>query len=154
MARESSKQQEVPKLAKIDTDMIVLDPDFWFRKRYQEIGEAAGELPTVIEYINESLQRAMIATSEAKRDVDRIEAETYIRLRKDWSTVYAEKMTEKALEMAIAMDQTLADARHNLSVLKSYVSRLQNMQDNLRMKLDSMRTVEATRRKLLQDDPD
>lgn len=146
--------QEIPKLAPINGDIIALDPDYWFRKRYQEVGEAASELPTVVEYINESIQRAMIYTADAKADVERIEAETYTRLRKDWNTIYAEKMTEKALEMAIAMDQNLADAKHNFSVLKSYVSRLQNMQENLRMKLESMRSVEATRRKLMNDVPD
>jgi len=156
MGRETpnSKRQEIPKLAAINTEIMVLDPDYWFRKRYQEIGEASGELPTVIEYINESLQRSMIATSEAKNDVELLEAQTYMRLRQEWTSVYSEKMTEKSLEMAVAMDQTLADARHNYSVLKSYVSRLHNMQENLRVKLDSLRTVEATRRKLLVDDAD
>lgn len=156
MARQPTKkpEEQIPKLAALNTDLIVLDPDYWFRKRYMEIGDAASELPTVIEYINESLQRASIAAADAKIDVEKLEAETYTRLRQEWSTTYAEKMTEKALEMQINQDETLIQARHNFSVLKSYVSRLQNMQENLRLKLDSMRTVEATRRKLIQDDPE
>lgn len=145
---------ELPVLEKIENDIIVLNPEYFFKKRYEDVTEAANELPVVIEYINESLQRAAIAANDAKRDLAAMEAETYTALRQDWSTKFAEKMTEKALEMAVLQDKDLAEVARNYSVLKSYVSRLSNMQENLRMKLDMLRSVEATKRKLINDDPD
>lgn len=144
----------LPILEKIDNDIIVLDPEYFFKKRYEDVTEAAGELPVVIEYINESLQRASIAANDAKRDLASMEAETYTTLRQDWSNRFAEKMTEKALEMSVLQDKDLSEASRNYSVLKSYVSRLSNMQENLRMKLDMLRSVEATKRKLINDDPE
>jgi len=143
----------LPKLAKIINDIIELDPDYYFRKRYEDIVEAASNLPLVIEYINESLQRAAIAAANAKQDVQALEAETYSTLRQQWNDKFAEKMTEKALEMAIAQDENFSEASRNYSVLKSYVTRLSNMQENLRIKLDMLRSVEATKRKLIEDDP-
>ena len=144
---------KLPVLAKIVNDIIVLDPDFYFRKRYDDIKEASSELPLVIEYINESLQRAAIAAANAKQDVQAVEAETYSTLRQQWNEKFSEKMTEKALEMAVLQDENLSEVSRNYSVLKSYVTRLSNMQENLRGKLDMLRSVEATRRKLIEDEP-
>lgn len=149
-----SARPALPVLERIENDIIVLDPEYFFKKRYEDVTEAAGELPVVIEYINESLQRASIAANDAKRDLASLEAETYTGLRQEWSNRFAEKMTEKALEMAVLQDKDLAETARNYSVLKSYVSRLANMQENLRMKLDMLRSVEATKRKLINDDPE
>lgn len=153
-AKASPKTPELPELAKIVNAIIELDPDYYFRKRYDDIQQAASELPLVIEYINESLQRASIDTAEKKRDLQSLEAETYTRLRQEWPNLYAEKMTEKALEMAVLQDGDLSKASKSYSVLKSYVTRLANMQDNLRAKLDMLRSVEATRRRLIDDPGD
>jgi hypothetical protein len=148
-----AKGPKLPVLAEIINTIIDLNPDWYFRKRYDDIQEAASELPLVIEYINESLQRAAIAAADAKRDTDSFEGETYSRIRQEWTTKYSEKMTEKALEMAIIQDKDLNEAMKNYSVLKSYVVRLSNMQENLRAKLDMLRSVEATRRKTISDEP-
>jgi hypothetical protein len=153
-AKAPTPPPKLPVLQKIVNDIIELDPDYYFRKRYDDIKLAASELPVVIEYINESLQRAAISAAESKRDLQALEAETYTRLRQEWSTIYSEKMTEKALEMAVFQDQDLSEATKSYSVLKSYVSRLANMQDNLRAKLDMLRSVEATRRRLVDDPGD
>lgn len=144
---------ELPELAKIVNNIIDLDPDYYFRKRYEDIVEAASELPLVIEYINECLQRAACETARAKLDMEGLEADTFIDLRQRWSEIYAEKMTEKALDMAVLKNDSLAKSSQNYSVLKSYVTRLANMQENLRMKLEMMRSVEATKRKLINDSP-
>lgn len=154
VAKAKPQAPQLPVLAKIVNDIIELDPDYYFRKRYDDITQAASELPLVIEYINESLQRAAIETANKKRDLESLEAETYIRLRQDWPNLYAEKMTEKAIEMAVAQDKDLTIAHKEFYVLKSYVARLANMQDNLRAKLDMLRSVEATRRRLVDDPGD
>lgn len=150
----SKKPPVLPELQKIDNDLIVLEPDFYFRKRYEDIVEAASELPLVLEYINESLQRASIAAFSKKRELTVIEAETYMKTRQGWDTTYSDKMTEKAVEMAVAQNEDLNQAYEDYSVLKSYVNRLANMQENLRSKLDALRSVEATKRKMISDDPD
>jgi hypothetical protein len=143
-----------PVLAKLENDIIDLDPNYYFSKRYDDIVEAASELPLIIEYVNESLQRAACAASEAKRDLQTLEAETYGHFRREWANLFAEKMTEKALEMTVSQDKNILEATSNYSVLKSYVTRLANMQENLRIKLDLLRSIEATKRKLIDDGPD
>lgn len=152
-AKPVPEAPKLPELAKIINNIIELDPDYYFRKRYEDITDAASELPVVIEYINESLQRASIAASDSKRDLQSLEAETYTRFRQEWTQHFSEKMTEKALEMTVLQDKDLTEASRNYSVLKSYVTRLANMQDNLRSKLDMLRSVEATKRRLIEDDP-
>lgn len=154
VAKAKPTGPKLPVLAEIINDIIELNPDYYFRKRYDDIVEAASELPLVIEYINESLQRASIESANKKRDLEALEAETYIRLRQDWGNLYAEKMTEKAVEMAVSQDENLNKAYKEFSVLKSYVARLANMQENLRSKLDMLRSVEATRRRLVDDPRD
>ncbi len=134
-------------------NIIELDPDYYFKKRYEDIIQAASELPVVIEYINESLQRASINAMQAKWDIEALEGETYSTLRQEWTTRFAEKMTEDAVKHAVNMDEDLKKARNNYAVLKSYVGRLANMQENLRAKMDVLRSAEATRRKLISDDP-
>lgn len=134
-------------------NIIELDPDYYFKQRYDDIIKAASELPVVIEYINESLQRASINAMQAKWDIESLEGETYSKLRQEWPTRFAEKMTEDAVKHAVNMDEDLKKARNNYAVLKSYVGRLANMQENLRAKLDVLRSAEATRRKLISDDP-
>lgn len=153
-AKPVKTDPQLPELAKIDNDIIVINPQHWFCKRYEDIVEAAGELPVVLEYINESLQRAAIATAQSKRNLEELEAETYTAFRQGWNEKFAEKMTEKALEMAVLRDRTFAKASENFSVLKSYVGRLAHMQENLRAKLDMLRSVEATKRRTINDGPD
>jgi hypothetical protein len=152
-AKAPGKAPELPELAVIDNNLISLDVNYYFKKRYEDIVEASSELPVIIEYINESLQRASIASSDEKRYVETLEAEAYTRIRGDWTAHSSEKMTEKALEMAIAKDEDLTKAAANYSILRSYVSRLSNMQENLRSKLDMLRSVEATKRKMILDEP-
>jgi hypothetical protein len=144
---------KLPKLAEIVNDIIELDPDYYFSKRYEDVVEAASELPLVIEYINESLQRAAIAAADAKQKLSELEAEIFLDIRQRWNELYAEKLTEKSLDMAVLKNKDLSEASRNYSVLKSYVTRLSNMQENLRSKLDMLRTVEATKRKLIEDSP-
>ncbi len=148
-----SSEPELPVLAAIMNNIIDLDPDKWFKKRYDDIHQAASDLPVVLEYINESLQRASISAQQSKWDVEAMEAETYTHFRQEWATLFTDKMTETSLGMAVAQDKDLQKARNNYAVLKSYVTRLANMQENLRAKLDALRSVEATRRKLIDDDP-
>jgi hypothetical protein len=147
-------EPELPVLAAIMNNIIELDLNYYFHKRYDDIVKATSDLPVVIEYINESLQRASIEAMNAKWDVEAMEGETYMRLRQEWTSHYSEKMTEDALGHAVSMDEDLKKARNNYAVLKSYVGRLHNMQENLRSKLDALRSVEATRRKLIEDDPE
>ena len=156
-ARRSAASQRrdppLPVLEKIENNFLSLDINHYFSVEYNDIAKAVSELPIIIEYINEALQRAQIASMKAKWDIEALEAETYTRVRQSWAATYAEKMTENAVSMVVAQDPDLEKARNNYAVVKSFVSRLQNTQENLRTRLDCQRSVEATRRRLVMDDP-
>lgn len=153
-AREPKIDPKTPTLAAINNDEIQLDLDHWFKKQYSlDFGMAATELPCVLEEINDHIQKFSVATADAKRDAEWMAGGKRMKLRQDWSNLYADKMTESTLEAVLAQDQELYDAWHRHAVLKSYVVRLTETMENLRLKVQAMRSSEATRRKTIDDEP-
>ena len=151
---EPKLDPKTPVLAAIKTSELHLEPDHWFKKQYSlDFGLAATELPCVLEEINDHIQRFSIYASDAKRDCEWLRGQKLMKLRQEWSTLYADKMTETTVESVLAQDQELYDEYHRYVVLKSYVDRLRETMENLRLKLQSMRSSEATRRKTIDDDP-
>ena len=145
---------DVPVLDKIDNEIIQLDLDKWFKKSYAlDFGMAHTELPSVLESLNEAIQRAAIATHDAKKDAEELAGAKLLVLRQEWTTRYQDKMTEAVLEAVQAQDKDIYDAWHRYAVLKSWVNRLENTVENLRLKMGAMRSFEATRRKTLDDEP-
>ena len=145
---------KVKPLEMIKDDLLELDIDYFMRKVYPEIRNAADELPLVMESINQGICRGGNHYASGMIKLAAMEAAAYQRLRQEWSSRFADKLTEKALEMAIAQDETLNNEKERLSILKVAIKRLTNSQENVRAKLEAMRSVESTRRKLVQDDPD
>ena len=150
----SSDMDKVEPLNPYDDDILKLDIDYFMRKIYPEIRDAADELPLVMESINQAMARAGGFYAQHIFKLQSLEAKTYALLRQEWGTRYADKMTEKALEMAVAQDETLIAEKERLAVLKVVIKQLANSQENVRNKLEAMRSVESTRRKLVQDDPE
>jgi len=110
-------------------------------------------LPCVMEEINDHIQKFSITMHDAKKDAEWLAGEKLMKLRQDWGTLYADKMTETTVQSVLAQDQELYDAWHRYAVLKSYVVRLSETMENLRLKLQAMRSSEATRRKTIDDEP-
>lgn len=152
--QEPKLDPKTPVLAIIKTSEMELDVDHWFKKQYSlDFGLAATELPCFLEEINDHIQRFSIWASDAKRDYEWLEGQKRMKLRQDWSTTYTDKMTETTVESVLAQDQELYDEWHRFTVLKSYVDRLRETMENLRLKLQAMRSSEATRRKTIDDEP-
>jgi len=153
--RRASDMDKIPKLDMLDDDLIEkLDINYFMRKVYPEIRDAADELPLIMEAINQGICKGSYHYAMGIHKLAAQEAAVYRRLRQEWSSTYADKMTEDALKMAIAQDENLIKEKERLAVLKVAIKRLTNSQENVRAKLEAMRSVESTRRKLVRDDPD
>ncbi len=133
-----------------------LDIDYYLRKQYDEIGEAAEEVPIIMEYISAKLQELMEQKLIARQAIKEAESAAYFFLKRGGfeEKGYGEKLTEKALEMAIPLEESVSKAHTDFSVLNGWAMRLQGAQLNLQLKLDLLRSFEATRRKLIEDSND
>lgn len=152
---ETKLDEDTPSIEMIDNDIATIKVDKWLRKSYAlDFGVAHSELTLVMENINESLQRANIACSDAKREAEELAGETLMKTRQGWSSQFEDKMTESTVAAVLAQDKNLIAAWRRYSVLKSWVTRLENMLENVRLKLGAMRSFEATRRKTLDENPD
>ncbi len=147
------KVEELPKIDAIRLPGFDLDIDYYLRKRYDEIGEAAEEVPIIMEYISCKLQELLESKFIAKQKIKEAEGAAYFFLKKGGfeERGYGEKQTEKALEMAVPLEESVRNAYESFSVLNGWVMRLQGAQLNLQLKLDLLRSFEATRRKLIED---
>lgn len=153
VVRQPEIDPDTPVLVALDNSVIKLNLDKWFKKSYPiDFGMAHTELPAVLEEINDSIQRASIAMHDAKKDAEEMEGVTLLKLRKDWATLYEDKMTEATLKAVMSQDKNIYDAWHRYAVLKSWVIRLGETMENLRLKLGAMRSFEATRRKTIVDE--
>jgi hypothetical protein len=145
---------KTPVLENIQNDVIHLDLDHWFKKAYSlDFGMAHTELPAVLEEINDCIQRAAIHMHRAKKSAEQLEGIKLMQLRQDWSTTYSDKMTESTVAAVLAQDKEILAEWDRYAVLKSWVNRLENTLENLRLKAGMMRSTEATRRKTLDDEP-
>ena len=145
---------KTPVLENIENDVIKMDLDYWFKKGYAlDFGMAHTELPSVLEEINDCIQRASISMHDAKKSAEHLQGIKLMKLRQEWSTTYSDKMTEATLEAVMAQDKDILEEWHRYAVLKSWVNRLENTVENLRLKAGMMRSSEATRRKTIDDEP-
>jgi hypothetical protein len=145
---------ETPVLDAIDNELIGINVDKWFKKSYPlDFGLAHIEISSVLEEINCAIQRTAIYVYDSKADAERLESAKLLKLRQEWSTLYQDKMTVETLKAVLAQDEEILAAWHRHHVLKGYLARFENMMENLRLKLGAMRSFEATRRKIIDDDP-
>jgi len=146
----------LPPLESITIGGFSVDVGFYLTQDYQDIGHAAAELPAIIEYLNVQYQIVTEQRTGLKQEVKRIEAESYFRLKRgEFRALYGEeKMTESALEKAIALDGEVVKAYQDYAVLDGWVNRLRNTILILQMKLEMTRSSEATRRALVTAEQD
>lgn len=144
----------LPPLEPIKIENGSLDIEYYFRKHYDEIGEAADELPVALEIVNNQLQIYTEQFLITKHRVKIVESSAYFALKNGGfeDRGYGEKQTEAALERAIPLELEVQKVHEEFSVLKAWVNRLQGLQANLQSKLDLLRTFEATRRRLVDDE--
>lgn len=131
-----------------------VDIDAFLTRDYGDIEEASEELPGLIEYINQEYQYAVEDKLNLRQEVKTRAAEIIRDIRQPgmWERLgFAGKLTEKGVEAAINLDEhylTLTEKYHRMV---GRCGRLANMMTILQVKLDLVRSVEATKRKLVPD---
>jgi hypothetical protein len=139
---------QLPVIRVINLDNFELDVDYYLKKEYADIGEAASELPALIEWINEQLQVMIEAREMAKAKIKQYEASAFFDLRDGGFVLdFPGKQTDSAIERAVDLQDGVQEAAENLAVLHGWVSRLTNLLETFRVKFDLIRSTEATRRK-------
>ena len=137
----------LPKIGTITLDGVTLDLNHYLGREYDDVSEAALDLPSVAEWINEQLQAYTESYQIAKVSLAEAEAETYFRLKKgQYDDDYGGKATEDALKRAVDLDPKVGKLNRDVAVLYAWCNRLRGIQENLRMKLELVRSTEATRR--------
>lgn len=148
------KKQEdaLPKLGKLDLgdDNYRLNLDRFLAGDYENIEDAAAELPAILEWLNINLQIFDQQKGESKRAVAQAEARAYMALR---GGAFAErgftgKPTEEAIKHAIALDPDVIAAEKSLSEDVAWVNRIRQLIGNISLKIDLVRSSESTKRKI------
>lgn len=145
--------KSLPKLEAIDWGDFTLDLDYYLGHDYVDIAEAGTELPAVIEWVNEKLQQVTEDRLRKKSEIKRLEARAFFDLRNGGFEAkgYAGKPTEAALDKAVSLDPDVQKAEDEFAVLSGWHGRLVNLMTSLQSKLDLTRSVESTRRKLVEE---
>lgn len=143
----------LPNLGVVDLGVeFSLDLDTFLKKPYDDIGEAAVELPAIIEWVNQQLQWVIEQRGSKKQDLKVARARSFVSLRNGAAAgMISGKVTEQAIEHLIELDPVVCQTNEELSKILGWASRLSNLQYVLQSKLDLVRSTESTRRKLLND---
>ncbi len=135
----------------IELDGEKIDLNYYFTQEYTDIGQAAQELPNIIEWVNSQLQTIYEDKLNAEQKLKESEAAAYFDLKGGtYEQVYGGKMTEKSLDYAVWRDEGVSKSWTRLNNLTAWCRRLQNLQVSLQTKLDLIRSSEATRRRLVE----
>lgn len=145
---EGDKFQALPQLDVIELEGQRLDPGHYLTKEYDDIGEAAAELPAIIEWLNYHLQSVIEQRITAEDAIKRAEAEAWRSLHDHGyeQMGYAGSKTGYNISMAIRLEPAVNDAKARLAVSSGWESRLINLMRTFQAKLDITRSLEATRR--------
>lgn len=139
----------LPPLQKYDDGQNSLDLDHFLKKDYVDVNQASLQLPPIIEWVNQvraDFQEQMLV---AKQAIKEAEARAYFDLRGGgFEQKYSGKASEAALAQAVVLEEKVATAYRDYAVLYAHVQRLANTMISLQAKLDLVRTVEATNRKV------
>lgn len=139
----------------IPLDVIVIegvkvDLNYYFTQEYSDIGQAAAELPNLIEWCNWQTQVFYEDKLNAEQELAEAEANAFFDLKRDtFEQLYGFKPTDKSLAHAVNKDEGVIAAWRKLNRSAAWVRRLTALQNSLQTKLDLIRSSEATRRRLV-----
>jgi phosphoglycolate phosphatase-like HAD superfamily hydrolase len=136
------------------TDGTVVDVEAILTASFEDIGEAASQIPPYLGYFShqKGLMRQMWVNGEHR--VKEAEAKAYFALKNGEfiSKGYGEKMTEAAVEHAVALDPAVIKAVEDLAIARKNYEWIQGQIEALQAKLDLVRSSETTRR--LEHEPE
>ena len=145
------------KIKRVKLGGVYIDVHELMTKEYPDVGEAATELPAHIEYVSAELQSMVLSKLNLKQQIKSKSAQLYFKFRnpENWTAEgYAGKPTDKGVEQAIELDAERAKIIEQFNSTSGWVIRLSNLLQSLQLKLDLVRTTEATKRKLVLDSDD
>jgi hypothetical protein len=124
--------------------------NYYFTQEYSDIGQAAAELPNLIEWCNWQAQLLYEDKLNAEQALETAEANAFFDLKKGlFEDLYGMKPTDAALKHAVNKDEGVIQAWREFNRCSAWVRRLTALQDSLATKLDLIRSSEATRRRLV-----
>lgn len=144
-----------PTLRPLDTgDESNLDLDYYLSHDFADVGYAMEALPAVIEYVNERRQVMREDLYVQKQACKQAEAKAYFALKcGQFGTLYPTiKLSETAVEHAMQLDGGVIEATRIFAILQAHAERLTTTILALQLKLDMVRSTEATRRTLAEGD--
>ena len=147
----------LPRLNRLKLGRDTIDLDYYLTSSYDNIDDASGELPPVIEWVNEQNQGYVERMHVLKGEVKEAEAAAYMRLSTPGEEESFEsqfpgvKRTADYLSHAVVLDAEVRQKKIDLAHNVAWVERLRQLQVNLTSKLDMVRSSEATRRKVFLD---
>lgn len=147
--REKGGNVYIP-LDVIEMDGEKIDLNYYFTQEYSEIGQAAAELPNLIEWCNWKTQLYYEDKLNAEQELAEAEANAFFDLKKGaFEDLYGLKPTDAALKHAVNKDEGVIEAWRKINRASAWVKRLTALQASLATKLDLIRSSEATRRRLV-----
>ncbi len=152
-----SSAPQIPRASKIvGFDGEEMDIDHYLVQTYDEISEAADELPAIIEWLNEIKSSHIESRDNAETELKRLVGETYFALKGLGSVEFAlqysgSKMTEDAVGYAIDTTDAVVDQRKRIAAWNGHVSRIAGSIVSLQTKVELLRSSEATRRRVYDE---
>jgi hypothetical protein len=146
------KPPQLPTIPTLELNGFNLDVQYYLQKEYNDISEAAVELPTVIEYLNYQHQIALEMKLRKKAEQERTEASVYFELKGGGfqDKGYGDKITADALKAAVCLDERVIELNEDIAIWSALEDRLDRLARSLTSKLEIVRSSEATRRKLVE----
>lgn len=125
-----------------------LRPGYFLARDYEDISQAAAELPPVIDWVSHQLQSITEQLHRAEDGVKRSEAAAWFELLRGGfeDRGYSGKKTTHAVLMAVRLDPDVNRAQEDYAILSGWHVRLTNLMRALQAKLELVRSSEATKR--------
>ncbi len=113
--------KEVPQLPSLPALTLInqtIDLDYFLGREYTDIGEAAIQLPTLIEILNYQSQLNKETLMRKEAELSRQKAETYFYLKGGGfpKEGYGDKVSEDALKMAIQLDPKIQELIEDIDI--------------------------------------
>lgn len=139
-----------PKLEALVLNEQTLDINYLFS--VSDIEDAEECIPVSLEWINDAHQRYLEEKTALKEEVKQAEAQAFVNFKSEGLGQFGiSKVTDASLAHCIHLDEQVKKIHKKYAVIVGWVSRLEVLQENLRTKLEAIRTAEATRRKLIEE---
>src|SRR4051812_43907232 len=106
--QRKAKKPEIPE-GMLELDVLELsgqsvDLNYYLTQDYDDIGQAAAELPNLVEWVNGQLQVLFEDKLNCEQQLKEAEATAYFDLKGGtYATLYGGKVTEKGLDHAVML---------------------------------------------------